>query len=205
MVGIEDKRICLYLNKKWEPIDIKSVRDVFNEFARDYCLGVNVSYEIGEDGEYDFNNPSSVEVVSWEEWLALPIRKCDLQINTSKISIRIPTIVISKSYEKIPPIKHRVSHKKIWLRDNGICQYTGVKVDKSTGNIDHIIPKNRGGKNSWTNMVLCHKDINSKKGCKTPEEAGLKLIKQPKELFLRTPFNFVDNIAHNDWKFFIKK
>ena len=45
--------------------------------------------------------------------------------------------------------------------------------------IDHIIPRSKGGKNTWDNMVVCSKEINRKKADKTPEQAGLKLIKKP--------------------------
>lgn len=205
VVGIEDKKICLYLNKRWEVIGVKSVRDVFNEFSRGDCFGIDISYAQKENGEYDFEDPVLVNPVSWDDWIFLPVRDFDLKINTSKLAIRIPTIVISKSYDKIPPFKHRVSHKKIWMRDGGICQYTGIKLDKDTGNIDHIIPKNRGGKNCWTNMVLCSKEVNSKKGNKTPEEAGLKLIRQPRPPTIKSPSELISDIAHQDWKVFIKK
>ena len=71
-------------------------------------------------------------------------------------------------------------------------------------NIDHPFPKSRGGPNTWENMVLCYKDINSKKGSKTPEEAGLKLIKQPKEMKPVLASDYIKFNNHVDWSFFIK-
>lgn len=59
------------------------------------------------------------------------------------------------------------------------CQYTGKQVSQSKADIDHVIPRSRGGKNSWENMVVCSKELNRAKGNKTPKEAGLKLIKKP--------------------------
>lgn len=205
MAGIEDQKICLYLNSKWEVIAIKSVREVFNEFAKNNCLGLNIEYPKDENGNYNFNNPLSISLASWEEWVSLPVRDCDPSIHTARIAIRIPTIVVSSTYDKMPPLKSKVSHRKIWLRDKGICQYTGVKLDKNTGNVDHVVPKKRGGKNSWTNLVLSHKDINSKKGSRTPQEAGLKLLREPKELVSRHPSDWIENIAHPDWNLFLKK
>lgn len=186
-------------------IAIKSVREVFNEFAKNNCLGLNIEYPKDENGNYNFNNPLSISLASWEEWVSLPVRDCDPSIHTARIAIRIPTIVVSSTYDKMPPLKSKVSHRKIWLRDKGICQYTGVKLDKNTGNVDHVIPKKRGGKNSWTNLVLSHKDINSKKGSRTPQEAGLKLLREPKELVSRHPSDWIENIAHPDWNLFLKK
>jgi hypothetical protein len=53
-------------------------------------------------------------------------------------------------------------------------------------------------------MVLCHKEINSKKGNKTPEEAGLKLIKEPKEMKPILAYNYINFNNHIDWNLFIK-
>ena len=204
MAGIEDQKICLYLNSNWEVIAVKSVREVFNEFAKGSCLGLNIEYPKDDNGNFNFENPLSISLVSWGEWISLPVRDCDPSINTSKIAIRIPSIVVSSTYDKMPPLKSRVSHRKIWLRDKGICQYTGAKLNKDTGNVDHIIPKKRGGKNSWTNLVLCSKTINSTKGSRTPQEAGLKLIKEPKEMVFRHPSEWIEQIAHPDWNLFLK-
>ena len=57
----------------------------------------------------------------------------------------------------------------------------GQKLGGIEADIDHIVPRSQGGKNSWDNMVVCSKNINRKKGNKTPEQAGLKLIKKPKK------------------------
>lgn len=205
MTGIEDKLICLCLNKNWQPIGVKTVRDAICEMFNPNCLSLNISYKTKEDGSFDFSEIENVEALSWKEWISLPIRDCDLSISTCKLSIRVPSVIVSSRYSEMPKKTFKLSLKNIWLRDNGICQYTGKKVDKETGNIDHIFSKSRGGKNTWENMVLCHKDINSKKGSKTPEEAGLKLIRQPKELAPIPYSQIIDTNNHIDWKFFIKK
>lgn len=101
------------------------------------------------------------------------------------------------------------SKKLLIIRDENTCQYCGKKLSKNTRSIDHVIPKSRGGKTVWTNVVLCCKKCNMKKGGRTPEEAGMKLLKKPKvptiieillkyiegreekrywELFLKRPF-----------------
>jgi 5-methylcytosine-specific restriction endonuclease McrA len=92
----------------------------------------------------------------------------------------------------------------IWLRDGGVCQYTGKKLSTSEGNIDHIVPKSRGGKTSWTNCVLSHRTVNAKKGNRTPEEAGLKLIKQP-SVPKQLPITFYIKNSYNipEWDLFL--
>ena len=49
----------------------------------------------------------------------------------------------------------------------------------SRGNIDHVVPRSRGGKTSWDNCVLAHREINSRKADRLPHEAGLRLRKPP--------------------------
>jgi 5-methylcytosine-specific restriction endonuclease McrA len=95
--------------------------------------------------------------------------------------------------------------KNLWIRDDGICQYSGKKLTSNTGNIDHIIPKSRGGKSTWSNCVLAHKEINAKKADRTPEESGLKLLKVPKEprnipisLYIKNKYEI------KEWDIFLK-
>lgn len=105
-------------------------------------------------------------------------------------------------YIRIPFAKimtHRPSRNMIHKRDNHTCQYCGSKEDLT---IDHILPSSRGGTDSWENLTCACVSCNTKKGNKTPEEAGMKLLKQPK-----VPFNKVhltiqsSNIS--DWKTYV--
>lgn len=59
------------------------------------------------------------------------------------------------------------------------CQYTGVELTNKTFSLDHIIPRSKGGRDNWHNLVAAHKDVNSKKGNKFNHEVGLKLLKKP--------------------------
>jgi 5-methylcytosine-specific restriction endonuclease McrA len=203
-MGIEDKIICLCLNKRWQPIGVKSVRDAFSELVHPNCVALNVMYKKNKDGSLDFSEVEDIQAVKWNEWINLPVRECDLEIRTSKMSIRVPTIIASSKYSEIPTRRFMPTKRNIWLRDNGICQYSGKKLKPEEANIDHPFPKSRGGPNTWENMVLCHKDINSKKGSKTPEEAGLKLIRKPKPMPPKLMSDSIEFKNHIDWSVFIK-
>lgn len=203
-MGIEDKIICLCLNKRWQPIGVKSVRDAFSELVHPNCVALNIIYKKNEDGFLDFSEVEDIQAVKWEEWIKLPVRECDLEIRTSKMSIRVPTIIASSKYSEIPTKRFRPTKRNIWLRDDGICQYSGKKLKPEEANIDHPFPKSRGGPNTWENMVLCHKDINSKKGSKTPEEAGLNLIRKPKPMSPKLMSDSIEFKNHIDWNVFIK-
>lgn len=96
--------------------------------------------------------------------------------------------------------------KHVWERDGGTCQYSGRKLAPHEGNIDHVIPRSRGGKTGWENCVLAHREINTRKANKLPEEAGLRLRRQPtapREL----PVTLLIRNAHRvqDWEHFLRE
>jgi CRISPR/Cas system Type II protein with McrA/HNH and RuvC-like nuclease domain len=72
----------------------------------------------------------------------------------------------------------RVNRQRIFKRDDYQCGYCGSQRDLT---LDHILPRSRGGKNTWTNLVTCCSKCNLKKGNKTPDEANMKLKKKPYE------------------------
>lgn len=192
------------MNKLWQPIGVKSVREAFNELVSPHCSALNIIYKTNPDGSFDFNEVQEIQPLKWEQWIELPIRQCDFEIRTSRLTIRVPTIIVSSRYAEMPKKTFNPTKNNIWLRDNGICQYSGKKLNPEEANIDHPFPKSRGGQNTWENMVLCHKDINSKKGSKTPEEAGLKLIRKPKPMAPKLISETIDFKNHIDWGIFLK-
>lgn len=76
-------------------------------------------------------------------------------------------------------LKVKYSRRNIFHRDDNTCQYCGEEYPRKELTVDHIIPRSRGGKNTFTNIVAACKTCNSRKANKTPEEAGMKLIKPP--------------------------
>jgi 5-methylcytosine-specific restriction endonuclease McrA len=117
----------------------------------------------------------------WKEWTELPNIDGCKTVSTVNSEVMIPEIIVLLSYDKIYKKSLRLTKKNIFLRDGYKCQYTGKEVSQINADIDHVLPRSKGGKNTWDNMVVCSKSINRKKGDKTPEEAGLKLIKKPKK------------------------
>ena len=91
----------------------------------------------------------------------------------------MPTVIVAANYDKVPLRRPRFGARGIWERDGGICQYTGRKLSPKEGNIDHVVPRSRGGKTSWDNCVLAHREVNSRQANRLPDEAGLHLRKQP--------------------------
>jgi 5-methylcytosine-specific restriction endonuclease McrA len=91
----------------------------------------------------------------------------------------VPTVIVAANYAKVPICRPRFGARGIWERDGGVCQYTGKKLARHEGNIDHVIPRSRGGASSWDNCVLSHREVNERKADRLPQEAGLRLLRKP--------------------------
>jgi 5-methylcytosine-specific restriction endonuclease McrA len=100
----------------------------------------------------------------------------DLSIRTVDRSFPYPAVIRLNEYKNIPFKGVLLNRMNLFKRDNGQCQYCGSKKQLT---IDHIIPRSKGGKTNWVNLITaCHR-CNVIKGDKTPEQAGLTLRIQP--------------------------
>ena len=175
----------LALNKLWQRIDIKTVKEAFIAMMggdgdkNPAALGLDIDYNVDTDGRVDWNNPTRVEPVDWETWLSLPVRDHDLAIHTSTRSIRVPRQIIQPNYVKMPLITPRPTKEAIRRRDGNRCQYTNKLLTWKESNIDHVIPRDQGGKNTFENMVVSDIKLNTVKANRTPQQAGLRLIRKP--------------------------
>ena len=211
MDTIANKLICLSLNSNWQPIGYKTVKDAIIDLCgseidgKPSILALDIDYELNENGESNLSAPTTMQPTSWREWLKLTIRPWDLVINSAHMSIRVPTIIIVTNFNKMPvkSFRGKPSKDAIYTRDRGICQYTGKKIDRNSATVDHIIPRSKGGENSWANLVLCSRDINSKKGNRLNTEVGLKLIKQPSIPQPDPVSSLIKEAKHRDWEHFL--
>ena len=97
-------------------------------------------------------------------------------LRSEKILFKAPKIIRLLNYVKINFFKVVLTKKNIYIRDGFKCVYCGTP-NKLT--LDHVIPKSKQGKNDWYNLVTCCDTCNKKKGDKTPEEAGMSLLRKP--------------------------
>lgn len=154
----------LVLNKSYFPIHITTVKRAFSLLLSGKAKAVDKDFNA-----YDFK--------SWMEASAYKDKYDVLRLVNH--TIRIPRVIVLQTYNKIPPRKVKFNRYNIFLRDKNTCQYCGRTFPRSELNIDHVIPKSKGGKTEWENVVCCCLSCNRKKGGKTPEEAGMKLLRKP--------------------------
>ena len=106
------------------------------------------------------------------------IESDDYIVHSPNASFSLPAVIRTlKMVRKNRNNKVAFSKKNILKRDNYTCQYCSTTSQTLT--IDHIIPKSRGGKTTWNNVVVACKPCNLKKSDKTPEEIGFYLAKKP--------------------------
>jgi 5-methylcytosine-specific restriction endonuclease McrA len=112
-----------------------------------------------------------------------------------------PSVIRLATFVRFAHRKVELSRKNLHKRDGHKCQYCGKKNVELT--VDHIIPKSRGGGDTWENLVSACVSCNNKKGCRTPEEASMTLLSKPSRphhiLFMKQYLGKVDNT----WKPFL--
>ena len=185
IVSILDKQLTVKLNANWQAFQVvtvgKAVTFLCSE-ANGEKPGFAMDYEtaIDENGEMVliYANP-----VSWDEWVKLPVRECDLGIGigpdpvtNEPRQIRVPLVVICSRYKKVPPRTVRWSPTAVRLRDKGICQVSKRKLALGEGNTGHIIARHRGGKDTFENTIYMDKRLNTLQGIKTPQEMGWHIV-----------------------------
>lgn len=132
-----------------------------------------------------------LNITNWKRAIIL-ILKNKAQIVSSKV-IRL------LNYIKIPitkQIEERPSKSMIYKRDENKCQYCGSTRGLT---LDHVIPRSKGGKDTWENLVVACSSCNTKKGDKLLEQTGMKLLKQPKRPFNKILFN-LNKSNVKEWK-----
>lgn len=205
MRDIAHKAIVLKLNKKWHPVGVELVGKTICDLITGVIEAIDIVYATNPDGTPNFDEYEYVNPVGWEEWSKLPVRDWDLTISSTHMVVRVPTVVITKNYAKIPEKKFKGKPTKegLFIRDNGVDAYTGQELAFEEATIDHVVPLSRNGPDSYDNTVLTAKEINNKKGNKLNAEAGLKLLftpTQPKAILVSKT---IRKARHQDWKHFL--
>lgn len=173
-----NKPIVLRMNANWQPLGWGTPKQAITALCGGVYGGtppaVAVAITLDENGELVESIP-----LTWDEWIKLPVRECDLSLQMKDKAIRCPMVLVSQNYSHLPVKAIRLTRNAILERDGFRCMYTGEKLPRSQLNVDHVLPRDKGGKDSWDNLVACNKKLNSKKGNRTNKEMGLKLIKTP--------------------------
>jgi len=151
----------LVLNKAWQAIGTTTVKDAICDIMRGAAKGFC---------------PVSFNMYTWDQWVAeddnAPQVCSTIKASSSKV-IPAPETIILTRYDKLHKKTLYLGGRTIYIRDEFTCRYCKKRKKTKELSIDHVIPKSRGGPNTWENCVTACVDCNQKKADRTPREAGL--------------------------------
>ncbi|MBX7169094.1 MAG: HNH endonuclease [Pirellulales bacterium] len=187
----------LVLNRFYLAVHVINVRRAFGLLYRNLAEVVHL-----EDGQY-----ANYTFDSWREISELKAQFKDPDsdwIRSVNFEIQVPRVIRLLTYDRLPKQTVRFNRRNIFARDSNRCQYCGHRFPTSELSLDHVVPRSQGGDTSWENIVCCCVQCNVRKGGRTPQEAHLKLIKQPVRP-KRSPLLTIKlgNPKYESWKSFL--
>ncbi|HIC88544.1 MAG TPA: HNH endonuclease, partial [Anaerolineae bacterium] len=101
-------------------------------------------------------------------------------LRAQSMALPMPAVIRLVYYVRVPRyLPWPLSRRTVLARDNYTCQYCGAQPGKTRLTLDHVIPRVRGGETTWENLVTACVSCNRRKGARTPEEAGMRLLRRP--------------------------
>jgi len=183
----------LVLNRLWQAVNITTVKRALTLVFQGHAQVV-LNREDGSFQTFDFT-----------QWNTLSAEEPHAEsIHTVSVRIRVPRVILLAMFDRLPKKEVKFTRHNIFERDKNTCQYCGKRFDRRDLNLDHVIPRDRGGPTTWENIVCSCIECNTHKGNHTPHEANMRLIRKPKKPrwrpFLQINFNLSQ---HASWKHFI--
>jgi 5-methylcytosine-specific restriction endonuclease McrA len=152
MNDILNKSMVLVLNRNWQAVNVRTPQESFCMMATNVATGLEI------EGEHH------IRPVTWDEWITLAIRPQDNAVQTVRGPIRVPTVIVAVNYAKVPKKRPKLCARAIRERGGNRCQYTGRVLRPDEGSLDHVVPRSRGGKNAWENLVWAGKEVERPQG-----------------------------------------
>ncbi len=157
-------RPTLVLNRNWQPVAVATVARALVKVWNDAARVVN---------------PSDYQLYTWADWSSLRPSHDEPFVQTSQLRLRVPEVVTLTTYDRVPANAVPFSRRNIFKRDRFTCQYCGRQPGSEELTIDHVVPRSHQGSTSWENCVLACISCNKQKADRSPEQAKMRLRKQP--------------------------
>jgi 5-methylcytosine-specific restriction endonuclease McrA len=113
-------------------------------------------------------------------------------VRSPNVKVAIPDIIRLTKYDRLPKREVKFSRRNIYQHYGYKCAYCGRKFTSHELNLDHVIPRSRGGETGWKNIVTACIECNSRKRDRTPEEAGMHLLIKPTKPTWKGAISFVE-------------
>lgn len=164
----------LVLNRLWMAVRVVDARRAFSMLSRNLAEVIRV-----DDGSY-----AGYDFASWADISRsrafFPAEDAPAPydfIRSVRFDIAVPKVIRLFRYDRVPRQAIKLNRRNIFARDRNQCQYCGGHFPSAELSLDHVLPRSQGGGASWTNLVCCCVACNSRKGGRTPQQAGMPLIR----------------------------
>jgi 5-methylcytosine-specific restriction endonuclease McrA len=178
----------LVLNKSYLPVHVTTVKRAFCLLYAGIARAVNAQYE----------------TFDYESWSRITIERNDETLGLVDRVIKVPRVILLLAYDRVPKRRVRFSRYNIFARDKSTCQYCGHRFSRSELNLDHVVPRAQGGTSTWENVVCSCHECNRRKGGRTPAEARMRLVTQPRKPAWTPPISLsVPAVMRREWAPFL--
>jgi len=194
-MGTGLKYRILVLNRLWQPVNIVGTQRAFSLLLQDHAQVI-------------YTGDSSFRMMDAAAWIAFSEEEApednEAYVQTVRLRIRVPKVLLLREYDQLPVQEVKFTRDNLFERDNHRCQYCGEHFEPAQLNMDHVIPRDRGGRTSWENIVTSCIKCNSRKANRLPHQASMHLIRKPERPRWR-PFvsSLIGQDYDSDWDHFI--
>ena len=158
----------LVLNRLWQPIHTCSARRALKLV----CVGHAQIVQTEGEAQYQTHD--------FDSWLDYSTENvAEEMIHSVQLAVRVPKIVVLSFYDRLPRKEVKFTRHNVFLRDKFTCQYCGNPFAERDLNLDHVHPRDKGGKTTWENIVTSCIRCNTRKANKLAHEVDMKLMRPP--------------------------
>ena len=183
----------LVLNRLWQAVNVCTVKRALSLLVE------------GRAHVVQSDTDGSFQTFSFHQWRDFSEQQPHPEsIQSVSFRIRLPRVILLVVFDRLPKKEVKFTRHNIFERDRNTCQYCGEVFDRKDLNLDHVIPRDRGGPTTWENIVCSCIGCNTRKANRTPLEAAMHLVRKPKRPKWR-PFVHVSLSFqhHESWKHFL--
>ena len=190
----------LVLNRLWQPVNTCSARRAIS------LLFIGHAQVVQTDENQNFYTH---DLDSWIDFSETSKMFCESDgddefLHSIKLVLKLPRIIVLSEYDRLPKKEVKFTRQNIFQRDKYTCQYCGVLFDTKKLNLDHVVPRDKGGKSCWDNLVTSCITCNTRKANKMPAEARMFPLRTPVAPRWRPFSTSVQNQdCHESWKHFL--
>ena len=124
----------------------------------------------------------NLQCYNFKDWVELSAMMGENRngfVNTVTMKIAVPDVVRLLRFNKLPARQVKFTRSNIYSHYKKKCCYCAKQISTFDSTLDHVVPRSKGGRTEWLNIVLACRPCNARKADKTPEEAGMRLLVKP--------------------------